>query len=109
VSDATNRQQLPTTSGISEDVLESLRDELPDDVFAFLEERVLMGEKKYGSRLKTFNGRDPWIDAKQEAADGIMYGRQIHNEGGTHAVYLAFLQLFGRIMKWEKEARESQS
>jgi hypothetical protein len=32
-------------------------------------QRSLAGEKKYGARLKTHNGRNPLIDAYQEALD----------------------------------------
>ena len=34
------------------------------------------GEKKYGTRLKTFNGRNPLVDAYQEALDLAVYLRQ---------------------------------
>ncbi|HVN78555.1 MAG TPA: hypothetical protein VMW38_06120 [Terriglobia bacterium] len=41
-----------------------------------LEARAKVGEKKYGERLKPHNGRDPLVDAYQEALDLAMYLRQ---------------------------------
>lgn len=38
--------------------------------------RVAMGEQKYGTKLKTYNGRDALWDAYQEAIDLVMYLRQ---------------------------------
>jgi hypothetical protein len=38
-----------------------------------LEERVAVGEERYGCRLSTDNGRDALVDAWQEAADLLMY------------------------------------
>jgi hypothetical protein len=45
-------------------------------VFADMLERVREGEKKYGTKLQTFNGRDPLWDAYQEAIDLVFYLRQ---------------------------------
>ncbi len=41
-----------------------------------VEERVSAGEKKYGVKLQTHNGRDALWDAYQEALDLVMYLRQ---------------------------------
>lgn len=38
-----------------------------------LEHRAAAGEKKYGTRLKTDNGRDAVVDAYEEAQDAVMY------------------------------------
>jgi chromosome segregation ATPase len=40
---------------------------------ALLEERGLMGLRKYGTSLMTWNGRDPYIDAMQELLDLWQY------------------------------------
>ena len=40
-----------------------------------------MGEKKYGTRLKTFNGRDALLDLQQEVYDAIVYAQQAKLEG----------------------------
>jgi hypothetical protein len=47
-----------------------------DAVMRDLEQRSVDGEKKYGTKLKTFNGRNPLIDAYQEALDLVMYLKQ---------------------------------
>lgn len=39
-------------------------------------QRDIEGAKKYGTRLQPFNGRDPLIDAYQEALDLVVYLRQ---------------------------------
>lgn len=39
-------------------------------------DRAEMGEKKYGEKLKPFNGRSSLVDAYQEALDLCMYLRQ---------------------------------
>jgi hypothetical protein len=48
-----------------------------DYVIADLEERAQFGHKKYGTYLRTNNGRDALIDAYQEALDLVMYLKQI--------------------------------
>jgi hypothetical protein len=52
-------------------------------VLADLEARAVAGERKYGTRLRTYNGRDALIDAYQEALDLVMYLAQaiIEREG----------------------------
>lgn len=47
-----------------------------DLVFADMQERDLMGEKKHGVRLQPGNGRDVLKDAYQEALDLVAYLRQ---------------------------------
>lgn len=44
-----------------------------ESLAAALTERAEAGEKKYGTRLQTFNGRNALIDAYQEAQDAVMY------------------------------------
>ena len=39
--------------------------------------RAEIGEKKYGERLRPFNGRDAFLDAYQEAIDLVVYLKQI--------------------------------
>lgn len=38
------------------------------------------GERKYGCRLQPYNGRDPLVDAYQEALDLVVYLRQAIEE-----------------------------
>lgn len=51
-------------------------DPIVDLVLQDIEARVMAGEKKYGTKLKTFNGRDALVDAYQEALDLVFYLRQ---------------------------------
>jgi hypothetical protein len=41
-----------------------------------MRERDLLGEKKHGTRLQPYNGRDVLKDAYQEALDLVAYLRQ---------------------------------
>lgn len=49
-------------------------------VIADINDRVAAGEAKYGTVLKSDNGRDPLVDAYQEALDLVMYLRQAIEE-----------------------------
>lgn len=49
---------------------------LPDDIKADIKARDEAGLKKYGTRLRAFNGRDPLVDAYQELLDGVVYQQQ---------------------------------
>jgi len=41
-----------------------------------ISEKVKAGEKKYGTKLMSHNGRDPLIDLYQELIDAVFYLRQ---------------------------------
>lgn len=58
----------PTPKGKGEDVSRAVQRDLED--------RIEMGAKRYGERLKTFNGRDALIDAYQEVLDLAVYLKQ---------------------------------
>jgi len=45
-------------------------------VIADMKERDQIGRKKYGTPLQAHNGRDPLVDAYQEALDLAVYLRQ---------------------------------
>jgi hypothetical protein len=51
-----------------------------DLVTADIKERDKNGQKKYGVRLQSFNGRNAEIDAYQEVLDLIVYFRQMIEE-----------------------------
>lgn len=51
------------------------------DVLADLSDRIDVGEQKYGTRLKTNNGRDPILDAYQKLLDASHYLKQAQIEG----------------------------
>lgn len=45
-----------------------------------MSERDAAGARKYGMQLQAFNGRDPLVDAYQEALDLVVYLRQAIEE-----------------------------
>ena len=47
---------------------------------AAMSERNKIGIKKYGTPLQAFNGRNPLVDAYQEALDLCVYLKQAHIE-----------------------------
>jgi hypothetical protein len=51
-----------------------------DLVIQDLESRAVLGEQRYGERLKAHNGRNALVDAYQEALDLAMYLRQALEE-----------------------------
>ena len=48
-----------------------------DIVLNDINERRLIGRKKYGTELQSFNGRNPAVDAFQELLDLVVYLRQM--------------------------------
>jgi hypothetical protein len=58
------------------------RVEVAAQVLEDIRARVSAGEKKYGTRLMTHNGRDALMDAYQEAIDLVMYLCQVIMERG---------------------------
>jgi len=74
-SEATKREPMPTGDG--EDVTSRVVTDLMD--------RSAVGAIKYGTRLKTNNGRDALTDAYQEALDLCCYLKQAIMERGENA------------------------
>lgn len=66
MSDATLQQPKPTGKGAI----------VWSEVMSDLAERVKVGKMKYGTELRAANGRDPLIDAYQEALDLTQYLKQ---------------------------------
>jgi len=66
MSDARTNEPAPTGNGTP------IADLVLDDIA----ERVEMGKKKYGTKLRANNGRKALWDAYQEALDLVMYLRQ---------------------------------
>ena len=52
------------------------REVVADHVLADIHARVEAGEAKYGTKLMTYNGRDPLWDLYQELLDAVFYCRQ---------------------------------
>lgn len=59
---------------------QSGKEKVLDLVLKDLQVRAEAGLYKYGTYLETYNGRDPLIDAYQEALDLCMYLRQCIQE-----------------------------
>jgi hypothetical protein len=100
---AAKRQKMPTRSKRSRDVLRHAhaglygpdqRSEMMSDVFRLLQKfaapaeimrdlsaRSREGVRKYGTRLKSHNGRDARLDLYQELLDAFMYATQEMLEG----------------------------
>lgn len=51
-----------------------------DLVIADMKERDQVGRERYGTPLQANNGRDPLVDAYQEALDLVVYLRQAIEE-----------------------------
>lgn len=81
--DAAKPEPMPTGEGqdVGSAAAEFIKASGHPNVAEDLEARIAMGEKKYGTRLKTNNGRNALMDAYQEALDGINYAMQASMEG----------------------------
>lgn len=65
-----------------------------------LDARRELGRERYGTELRTLNGRKPLVDAWQESIDLVLYLRQDYAETSHHDTwdaYLDALHLAGRI------------
>lgn len=81
---ATMVQLPPTSCARSEVIMDQVlhhimhhgRGPTVDEIVADIKARSNVGLKKYGTRLMTFNGRDPWVDLYQELLDAVQYHTQ---------------------------------
>jgi hypothetical protein len=83
--DAATRQQLPTGDGqdVAHEVVRVLSTAADTSILiADIESRVASGEKKYGTRLKTNNGRNVDLDLYQEILDAMNYSMQAFLQTG---------------------------
>lgn len=83
--DTVNQQAAPTVG----------RHDVTRMVVADLVARAAGGEAKYGTRLMTFNGRDPEVDEYQELLDAVLYRRQRLTE--RYARHEAYHQDFNEL------------
>jgi hypothetical protein len=78
-------QPLPITTKKSVDVAvevaEDLRKYELGDIAINIEERIALGERKYGKRLQSYNGRNAVKDLYDEVLDGLNYSKQMEIEG----------------------------
>lgn len=81
--DAAAAEPMPVGNGIDVAVVaaEKLKELGLNEIAEDIEARIRLGERKYGTRLKAFNGRNAWMDAYQEALDGVNYAAQVQIEG----------------------------
>ena len=79
-----------------------------DLVYADMQERDLMGEKKHGVRLQPGNGRDVLKDAYQEALDLVAYLRQSIYERDEQAD-IATLEQENRQMRARMDRLEQEN
>jgi hypothetical protein len=77
--DAAKVQPMPTGDGVdvAVEAAKDLRAMGLDYIAEDTEARIRLGEKKYGTRLKSHNGRDAMLDLYQEVLDGINYAKQL--------------------------------
>lgn len=61
------------------------------------ESRIAFGEKKYGQRLCTNNGRDVWLDLYQELLDSCSYSAQLILEDEESASRTGFRSIFDKL------------
>src|SRR5271168_1041775 len=77
-------QPLPITTKKSIDVAVEVAEELKKaslpDIAEDVEARIRIGEKKYGKRLQSFNGRDALKDLYDEVLDALNYSKQLEIE-----------------------------
>jgi hypothetical protein len=78
-------QPLPITTKKSVDVAVEVADDLKklglETIAEDVEARIRIGERKYGKRLQSFNGRDAVKDLFDEVLDALNYSKQLEIEG----------------------------
>jgi len=90
-SDVATREK-PTPDGSGTPLFRLVQEDLAEiddsgQVVEDLKRRAEVGREKYGQHLRSDNGRDPAVDAYQEALDLLVYLRQMKEEGAEEATY----------------------
>lgn len=105
--DAAVVQPKPTTGDIDVAVVAAQKlkalglDEIAEDI----EARIRLGERKYGTRLKAFNGRSAEMDLYQEILDSLNYAQQCDIENKPlHGVFETLVSLAVEVQKACKQA-----
>lgn len=103
------RQAIPGQTGSSKEVspeLDRWLSERLEPGIDVIRSMVLLkceeGEEKYGTRLHTFNGRDPLVDLAQELVDGLQYAHQARMEAfakGRNSVVAAMELTCGDLVR----------
>jgi hypothetical protein len=99
--DAAKVQPMPTGNGIdvAVEVAKDLRTLGAETIAEDVEARIRLGEQKYGTRLKTHNGRDAMLDLYQEVLDGCNYARQLVIEDKDDGMLFAQLVALAVLVK----------
>ena len=99
--DPTAVQKIPTAPDTEKDVGRFVVKKLiwlrMPEVASDHEKRIDMGEKEYGQRLRTNNGRDALLDCYQECLDGISYSAQYYLEEDDIKPMFGFIVLAQQI------------
>lgn len=76
--DAAAGEPMPTGNGVDVAVVAAqwFKNNGYDEIAEDIEARIRLGERKYGTRLKAFNGRVALMDLYQEVLDAINYAQQ---------------------------------
>lgn len=70
----------PLAAATPQDPPRSGRRVVLDDLVELLRQRSEFGQRKYGTKLETHNGRDAYLDALQELLDLFVYIHQAQME-----------------------------
>jgi hypothetical protein len=99
--DAARVQPMPTGDGIdvAVEVAKDLRTMGLEFIAEDTEARIRLGEKKYGTRLKSHNGRDAMLDLYQELLDGCNYAKQLVIENKDDGTLFRQLVTLSTIVK----------
>jgi len=96
-------QPLPITTKKSIDVAVEVAEELKKaslpDIAEDVEARIRIGEKKYGKRLQSFNGRDALKDLYDEVLDALNYSKQLEIENRDNGALFRDLISLAAIVK----------
>ncbi len=79
---------------VLQDIASSYKGPVYREICDDINSRDAMGEKKYKTRLKPFNGRDSLQDAYEESLDLTVYLKNTHSEGfPTYMLYREALRM----------------
>ncbi len=107
--DAAIVQPKPTSKSDDIDVAVVAADRLKElglnEVAEDIEARIRLGERKYGTRLKAFNGRSAEMDLYQEILDALNYAQQCDIENKPlHGVFETLVSLAVEVQKACKQS-----
>lgn len=98
-------QPAPVNTEESKEVTVPVSAEVFPRAARLLRERKAFGLRKYGTPLKTHNGRDPRIDELQELLDACYYRTQGQDEGRSYRDVKEIPSFFGYLQLIESLAK----